>query len=125
MIEGRPKQNCALPESTLDTACLHTRVYNGFNIVRTTGDEDTLRWIMYTNKYITSRIDEFTKESILGNNFYEYDKFEKRCAKNSNLNLEEVFARQLRRIRGIGSENTTSIVKVFRTPKLLFACYDK
>ena len=65
---------------------------------------------------------EFEKISL---SFIEYEQFCKQSSKNTNLSVYDVFARQIRIVKGLGIENITSIVKVFRTPMLLYGWFYK
>lgn len=123
LIEGKATKTCNLPEKTLETAQLHTRVYNGFNILKTSSDEDTLKRLQYINKYFETKLSNLSVDEVESGKLMEYDQFSKDSSKNTNLTLDQVFARQIRNIKGLGIENTTTIVKVFKTPHLLYASY--
>ena len=52
-----------------------------------------------------------------------FKEFSSESGKNSNLTTQQIFARQLRTIKGFGVENIASIVRVFKTPYLLRTSY--
>ena len=51
LIEGKSTSDKVIPEASLENACLHTRIYNGFNIIKTANDNETLKWLIYTNNW--------------------------------------------------------------------------
>ena len=77
-----------------------------------------------SNNFIKSKLNDLEHDKV-EENFIEYNNFYKQSAKNTNLTVNEVFARQIRTIRGLGIENITSIVKIFRTPNILYDCFLK
>ncbi|CAI2387101.1 unnamed protein product [Moneuplotes crassus] len=124
LIEGKLKGKQNIPESTLDTACLHTRLYSEFSIIKTDSEKDTLRWFVEVHNFIEQSMKKWSAYKCQ-TSFMEYSSFAKDSAKSGNKTLENVFAQQLRGIKGLGPENLSIIVKVFRTPSLLFGCYDR
>lgn len=52
LIEGSPGPNCPLPEVTLKSACLSTRISSGFSVLELRGETETLTWLTRTTKYL-------------------------------------------------------------------------
>jgi ERCC4-type nuclease len=124
LVEDKLKQNSNFPEVSLESAILHTRVYNCFNIIKTKDSEDTLRLLMFLNNYLSELVSKHPQE-YYEMNLMEYNSFSKDSSKNSNLNIRQAFVRQLRTIKGLGIDNTTIIATVFRTPSLLYHWFKK
>ena len=57
------------------------------------------------------------------NTLIDYKQFCLDSGKHSNMTVYQIFARQLRSVRGLGIENCASTVRVFKTPFLLHMCY--
>lgn len=53
----------------------------------------------------------------------DFKTFQNESGKNSNLNIQHIFARQLRTVKGLGAENCATITRVFKTPYLLNLCF--
>jgi hypothetical protein len=62
-------------------------------------------------------------ESQIADNLIDFKHFAQESGKNSNLNVQQIFARQLRTCKGLGIENVSTITRVFKTPSLLYHCY--
>ena len=62
-------------------------------------------------------------EDRIANSLIEFKQFQNESGKNSNLTTQQIFARQLRTVKGLGIENCATITRVFKTPFLLRQCY--
>ena len=65
----------------------------------------------------------FDFENRIASSLIEFKQFSSESGKNSNLNTQQIFARQLRAMKGLGIENCAAITRVFKTPFLLRECY--
>ena len=61
----------------------------------------------------------------IADNLIDFKLFASESGKNSNLTVQQIFARQLRTCKGLGIENVSTITRVFKTPNLLYRCYKK
>lgn len=59
------------------------------------------------------------------NTLIEFKQFAQDSGKNTNLKVQQIFARQLRTVRSLGIENSQVITRVFKTPFLLHMCYSQ
>ena len=64
-------------------------------------------------------------EKKIGETLLEYRQFCQDSGKNSNLTVQQIFARQLRAVRGFGVENCATIARIFKTPFMLRKCFEQ
>ena len=64
-------------------------------------------------------------EPTIKDTLIDFKQFTNESSKSSNLNVQQIFARQLRTVKGLGIDNCSSITRVFKTPRLLDLCYEK
>lgn len=124
------------------TAAMRTQVHDGFFVRRTSGMDETIRFLVHITTHLASvcaslpsieAIDSVAKEAP----GYEY--MRSLCARldNSRLSfkmfsalnsrsvqtLGELFAKQLVQLRGIGSEKAAAVLELFPTVQALMAAY--
>ena len=128
LVEGSPGQYCKIPEVVLKKAQIHTQIFHNFNVLRLATIQDSLRWLTQMTREIIGKTDKM-KESVddfetrIAASLVEFKQFQAESGKNSNLTTQQIFARQLRTVRGLGVENIAAIVRVFKTPYLLRKAY--
>ena len=64
-------------------------------------------------------------QTQIADNLIDFKLFASESGKNSNLNVQQIFARQLRTCKGLGIENVSTITRVFKTPNILYRCYKR
>ena len=73
-----------------------------------------------TKKQMAREFENRIKDTLI-----EFKQFQNESSKNSNLNVQQIFARQLRTVKGLGIDNCSAITRIFKTPLLLSLCFEK
>ena len=130
LVEGSPGQYCKIPESVLKKAQIHTQIFHNFNVMRLPTIQESLRWLTEMTSETICRIAKMKQQipdfdTRIVNTLIDYKQFCVESGKHSNMTVQQIFARQLRAVKGLGIENCASTVRVFKTPFLLHKCYSQ
>ncbi|KAK9472446.1 uncharacterized protein V1510DRAFT_417539 [Dipodascopsis tothii] len=127
---------------SVQTALSSTQIINGFYLQRTSGVDDTIRYLARMNRLI-KRIYEDKEllvipDSAVDSRTYlllkthlqkvdpgatyhvSYTAFQNVTAKSSNLTMRDIFLRMLLTVRGVSWEKAIEIQRQFATPHLLW-----
>lgn len=99
-----------------------------FNVLRLSTVQESLRWLVDMSAETVARVTKMRSqlagfEERIANTLLDFATFQSESGKSSNMSVQEIFARQLRAVRGLGIDNCAAITKVFKTPFLLHMCY--
>lgn len=136
LVENEKKYH-GLPISHLQQALANTEVIDGFTIVRTDNNLESMKYIanfsniltnMFKDKTLTTHIDEV--DSGYGNSsnivkLISFKTFSSGSAKNKNMTVRDMLIRQLLQIRGLSVHKAFAIVEQYPSPKLLINAFRK
>eukprot|EP00347_Sterkiella_histriomuscorum_P011553 403372017 len=130
LVEGKPSQYCKIPLQVLNKAQIHTQIFHGFNVLRSDTIAQTLKWLTDMTREIKIRIGQMKQtqknfENNVKDTLIDFKHFSNESGKNSNLDVQHIFSRQLRTIKGLGTDHVSTISRVFKTPYLMYATFKK
>lgn len=62
-------------------------------------------------------------DTRIANTLIDFKTFQAESGKSTNMTVQEIFARQLRAVKGLGVDNCAAVTRVFKTPFLLHMCH--
>lgn len=129
-------------KKAVDTALAQTIALDNFFLKRTTGPEDTVKYLATMTRHLQQYYSSHSLQ-IVNPNIYvfekamnqarqalqtnavciDYDSFSKALSKSGRMTLRRLYIRMLMTIRGLTLEKAVAIQKVYPTPQTLFVAY--
>uniref|UniRef100_A0A060T3F0 Crossover junction endonuclease MUS81 n=1 Tax=Blastobotrys adeninivorans TaxID=409370 RepID=A0A060T3F0_BLAAD len=129
-------------KKAVDTAMAQTIALDNFSLKRTTGPEDTVKYLATMTRHLQQYYSTHSLQ-IVNPNIYvfekamnqarqalhtnavciDYDSFSKALSKSGRMTLRRLYIRMLMTIRGLTLEKAIAIQKVYPTPQTLFLAY--
>lgn len=126
LVEGDPSQQTSINPLALRTAMARTQIRDGITLVHTESFRDSLDFIVRMHYIIAdltvnASCDEWLRSTI--NHGRTYEAFSLANAKGKLRTVGEIFAAQLKQIKGISGAMAEALTKQFATPRTLCRLY--
>ncbi|OEL26235.1 Crossover junction endonuclease MUS81 [Dichanthelium oligosanthes] len=118
LVEGDPNTSNGSVAS-IKTACFTTEIFEGFDVLRTSGYNDTKRTYGYLTlsiiDYYSTNFCSFAKSA---RTCPTYDEFEGKCRDLQKKTASQIFALQLMQVPQVTEEAALDVIKLYPTPAL-------
>lgn len=147
LIEDHPKQqqfwgraggggNLVTPEA-IEQAIANTAVQEGFTIKKTADQKATIEYLTIFTRLLSKKYSGLTlssctqtdlSEGLVANRdttLLQFTEFNDASRKTKKLQLQEVFAKMLLRLKGLSADMAQAIIQQFPTPNSLISAFSK